>query len=213
MPMGFGQWLGLLALLAGLLLLWSLKEVLLVVFSAVVLALALNLPVRVVERRCGWGRPWALLVVLLGLSVVVLVSSVVLVPPFVKEFQELIEKLPQALNTLLALIDDSYRAVVFTIYGDDSGLPDNLTELFRTRTDIGTTLERGLQGFAGPGGKPGRRVADGGAFPGPGGDAGGPAPALPGVGRPPGAQLPTGVACRWCSATAAAPWATGWWGC
>ena len=147
--MGFGQWLGLLALLAGLLLLWSLKEVLLVVFSAVVLALALNLPVRAVERRCGWGRPWALLVVLLSLSVVVLVSSVVLVPPFVKEFQELIEKLPQALNTLLALIDDSYRAVVFTIYGNDSGLPDNLTELFRTRTDIGTALERGLQGLLG----------------------------------------------------------------
>ena len=145
--MGFGQWLGLLALLAVLLLLWSLKEVLLVLFSAVVLSVALNLPVRAVQHRCGWRRPWTLLVVLLGLSLVVLVSSVVVVPPFVKEFRELIEKLPQAMNTLLALIDANYQAVIFNIYGSDSDLPRSLAELFRTSTDVGTTLERGLQGL------------------------------------------------------------------
>lgn len=147
--MGFGQWLGLLALLAVLLLLWSLKEVLLVLFSAIVLSLSLNLPVRAMQRHCGWQRPWALMVVLLGLSVVVLVSSVVLVPPFVKEFRELIEKLPKAVNTLLALIDANYQAVIFNIYGSDSDLPDSLAELFRTSTDVGAALERGLQGLLG----------------------------------------------------------------
>lgn len=145
--MGFGQWLGLLALLAALLLLWSLKEVLLVLFSAVVLSVALNLPVRAIQRRCGWRRHWGLLVVLLGLSVVVLVSSVVLAPPFVKEFRELIEKLPQALNTLLALIDANYQALISNIYGSDADLPASLAELFRTSTDVGATLERGLQGL------------------------------------------------------------------
>lgn len=145
--MGFGQWLGLLALLAVLLLLWNLKEVLLVLFSAVVLSVALNLPVRAIQRHCGWRRPWALLVVLLGLGVVVLVSSVVVVPPFAKEFQELIEKLPKGINTLLELIDASYRAVILNIYGNDADLPDSFAELFRTSTDIGTTLERGLQGL------------------------------------------------------------------
>ena len=147
--MGFGQWLGLLALLASLLLLWSLKGVVLVLFSAVVLSVALNLPVRAVERHWGWRRPWALLTVLLGLSVAVLVSSVVLVPPFVKEFRELIEKLPQAMNTLLELIDANYRAVIVNVYGSNSDLPDSLAELFRTRTDVGSALERSLQGLLG----------------------------------------------------------------
>ena len=147
--MGFGQWLGLLALVAALLLLWSLKEVLLVVFSAVVLALVLNLPVRTMERHWGWRRSWGLMAVVLALSVVVLVSSVVLVPPFVTEFGELIEKLPQAMNTLLELIDANYRAVILNIYGSDSDLPGSLAELFRTRTDLGSALERSLQGLLG----------------------------------------------------------------
>ena len=144
--MGFGQWLGLLALLAALLLLWSLKEVLLMLFSAIVLALALNLPVRAIQRRWGWRRSWAVVAVLLVLSVVVAVSSVVLVPPFVKEFRELIEVLPQAMDNLLQLIDANYRAVILNIYGSDSDLPNSLAELFRA-TDVGSALERGLQGL------------------------------------------------------------------
>ena len=147
--MGFGQWLGLLALLAALVLLWSLKGVLLLLFSAIVLSVALNLPVRTMERRWKWRRPWALLVVLLGLILMVLVSSVVLVPPFVKDFRELIEALPQAINTLLALIDANYKALVLNLYGSNSNLPDSLAELFRTSTDIGTALERSLQGLLG----------------------------------------------------------------
>ena len=147
--MGFGQWLGLLVLLACLLLLWSLKGVLLVLFSAIVLSVGLNLPVRALERHWGWRRSWAFLAVLLGLSVAVLIGSVVLAPPFVKEFRELIEKLPQAMNTLLELIDANYRAVILNIYGSDSGLPESLAELFRTRTDVGNALERGLQGLLG----------------------------------------------------------------
>ncbi|MYJ58964.1 MAG: AI-2E family transporter, partial [Synechococcus sp. SB0672_bin_6] len=117
MPMGFGQWLGLLALLAVLLLLWSLREVMLVLFTAIVLSVALNLPVRAIEGHCGWRRSGALMVVLLGLSVLVLVSGVVLFPPFVKELREIIENLPRALNTLLDLIDLNYRAVILNIYG------------------------------------------------------------------------------------------------
>ena len=147
--MGFGQWLGLLALLAALLLLWSLKDVLLVFFSAVVLSLALNLPVRAIQHHWGWRRSWSVVLVLLALSVVVVVSSVVLVPPFVKGFRELIETLPQALNTLLELIDANYQAVIVNIYGSDSELPGSLAELFRTSTDVGNALERSLQGLLG----------------------------------------------------------------
>ncbi|HBP54113.1 MAG TPA: AI-2E family transporter [Synechococcus sp. UBA8638] len=148
--MGFGQWLGLLALVAAPELVLSLKGGLVALFAAVVLAVALNLPVRAMERHCGWRRSWGLLVVLLGLSVGVLVGSVVLAPPFVKEFRELIENLPQALNALLELIDNSYSAVISSIYGDGDDLdPPSLTELFRSNTDVGNALQRSLQGLLG----------------------------------------------------------------
>ena len=149
MPMGFGQWLGLLALLALLILLWSLRGVMLVVFTAIVLSVALSLPVRAIEDHCGWRHSWALMLVLLGLSVLVLVSGVVLFPPFVKEFREIIENLPRALNTLLDLIDINYRTVILNIYGSESDLPESLSELFRaiTSTNVGNTLERSLRGI------------------------------------------------------------------
>ncbi len=147
--MGFGQWLGLVALLAALVLLWSLKDVLLIFFSAIIVSVALNLPVRTVQRHWCWRRSWAVAVVLVALILLVVVGSVVLVPPFVKDFRELIEALPQAMNTLLELIDANYRAVVLNLYGSGSELPSSLAELFRARLDAGNVLERSLQGLLG----------------------------------------------------------------
>lgn len=149
--MGFGQWLGLLGLVAVLVLLWSLKDVVLVIFTATVLSVTLNLPVGFMERRCGWRHSWALMVVLLGLTVLVLVSGVVLFPQFVKEFGEILENLPRALNTLLELIDVNYRHVIFYLYGRESDLRESLSELLRTitSTNVGGTLERSLRGILG----------------------------------------------------------------
>lgn len=56
--MSFGHWLGLAALVAALLLLWSLREALILLFAAVVLAMALCTLVGTVQRRLGRGRPW-----------------------------------------------------------------------------------------------------------------------------------------------------------
>ena len=58
--MSFGNWLGLAGVVAALLLLWSLREALVLLFAAVVLAMALCTLVGTVQRRLGCGRRLAL---------------------------------------------------------------------------------------------------------------------------------------------------------
>ena len=55
--MKFGQWLGLIALLAALVLLWSLRDALILLFAAVVLAMALCTLVGAIQERIGVARP------------------------------------------------------------------------------------------------------------------------------------------------------------
>ena len=56
-PLKFGQWLGLLALVASLVLLWSLRQSLIYLFAAVVLAMALCTLVGSIRSRLGCSRP------------------------------------------------------------------------------------------------------------------------------------------------------------
>ncbi len=72
-PLKFGQWLGLLALVASLVLLWSLRQSLIYLFAAVVLAMALCTLVGSIRSRLGCSRPLALL---LSLGTVLLVLTV-----------------------------------------------------------------------------------------------------------------------------------------
>ena len=94
--MRFGNWLGLIALLAALLLLWSLREALVLLFAAVVLAMALCTLVGTVRRRLACGRPLALVLSLLAVALLMAVVATAIIPPFMAEFAELLQKLPAA---------------------------------------------------------------------------------------------------------------------
>jgi predicted PurR-regulated permease PerM len=80
----FGQWLGLAAIIAAVALLWSLRGLLLQLFAAVVLAMAICTLVGVVRARLGCSRPLALTISLGAVALVLVVGGAVLIPPFVK---------------------------------------------------------------------------------------------------------------------------------
>ena len=115
--MNFGQWLGLLALVAALLLLWSLRETLILLFAAIVLAMALCTLVGMVRQRLGCSRGVAVLVSLLVVVLVVTVVGTAVIPPFVDQFGELISKLPAAANTLLDLVRGWLQSAGQMLYG------------------------------------------------------------------------------------------------
>lgn len=102
--MKLGQWLGLLALLTSFYILWQIRQALLLLFAAVVLATALNRLARRLQRF-GLKRSLA---VLLSISLLILIAVsffLLIVPPFAQQFQQLTQRVPQGIERLNLWID------------------------------------------------------------------------------------------------------------
>ena len=149
------HWLGLCAVVATGLLLWSLREVLIHLFAAIVLAMALCTLVGALRQRWILPRPLALVICVVGLGVIVAVVLTVIVPPFASQFQQLILQLPTAAKALKELIVQAFSSVTTMVYGrSDSSdwsqflFPKNLAE-GPSGSAIASGLTGGLQSLLG----------------------------------------------------------------
>jgi predicted PurR-regulated permease PerM len=100
-----GQWIGLIALVISLYILWQIREALLLIFAAVVLATTLN---RLARRFQSLGMKRGLAVTL---SVALFLAGVIgffwlIVPPFAQQFQELTYKVPQGFERFNSWTDE-----------------------------------------------------------------------------------------------------------
>jgi predicted PurR-regulated permease PerM len=89
----FGQWLGCISLIISVYILWQVRKLLLLVFTAVIIATALN---RIVRRlqRFNLNRQIALSLTIALTLIVSILFILVIVPPFIDQFQELIQSIP-----------------------------------------------------------------------------------------------------------------------
>lgn len=102
--MKLGQWIGLLALIASCYILWQIRQALLLLFAAVVIATSLNRLARYLQRF-RLKRPIA---VLLSISFLVLIFVglfLLIVPPFAQQFQQLTQRTPQGIARLNLWLD------------------------------------------------------------------------------------------------------------
>jgi predicted PurR-regulated permease PerM len=97
----FGQWLGLIVLLLSLYILWEIRQVLLLVFLAIVFATALNRIVRRL-RQSGAGRGIGTLLSVISLLAILGLFIALIVPPFAAQFRELAALVPLGLERLRA---------------------------------------------------------------------------------------------------------------
>jgi len=142
------QWLGVIALVAATALLWSLRESLIHLFAAIVLATALCTLVGSVRTRLQVARPWALLISLALVSLVLGIIATAVIPPFVDQFSQLLGKLPEAASELLRLVRNSMASVSQMLYGrDDAGI-SWLRDSLDQKPDLGGSANR-LLGLAG----------------------------------------------------------------
>jgi predicted PurR-regulated permease PerM len=93
-----GHWIALFALLATIYILWQIREVMLLIFAAVVLANSLNLFARWLNKRLKLPRSWAVLVAVSCLAAFVVIFFQVVIPPFVQQLQEIYVLVPQGVN-------------------------------------------------------------------------------------------------------------------
>lgn len=97
--MKFGQLLGLVALLISLYILWQIRQILLLVFLAIICATAFNRIVRRL-RQSGAKRSLAAIFSVVGFLLLFVLFLALIVPPFIDQFQLLTELVPQGLKQL-----------------------------------------------------------------------------------------------------------------
>lgn len=97
--MRIGQWLGFVALVLSIYILWQIRQLLLLIFTAVVLATAIS---QLVHRfqRSGMKRIWAVWLSLVIVIALLIICFVLIVPPFIDQFEELVKLFPAGLSRI-----------------------------------------------------------------------------------------------------------------
>ncbi|NEO78878.1 MULTISPECIES: AI-2E family transporter [Moorena] len=102
--MSLGTWIGLLAFILSLYILWQIRQVLLLIFTAVVLANALNILVEKF-RRVGMKRLFAVLLSILLMVALTVGFYWLIVPPFAEQVLELTDQVPRGIEKLGQWLD------------------------------------------------------------------------------------------------------------
>lgn len=109
--MKLGQWMALLVLLASVYILWQIRDLLLIVFAAVVLANSLNLLARWLQKRLNVQRSLSVLLSVLCLVGFAIAFFWLIVPPFAKQLQEVVVLVPQGIQQVGDWLNSLDRAV------------------------------------------------------------------------------------------------------
>lgn len=99
-----GKWIGIFALILSLYILWQLRQAILLIFTAIVIANALNI---LVQRfhRFGMKRGFAVLLSVFLMLGILVGFFFLIVPPFADQFQELSQLVPTGIDRLSAWFD------------------------------------------------------------------------------------------------------------
>lgn len=98
--MNLGQWIGFLVLAVSLYIVWQIRQVLLLVFAAVVLANSLNLLARRFQEAGIQQRSGAVLLSVVCFLATLIAFFLLIVPPFGAQFQDLIVLVPAGVERL-----------------------------------------------------------------------------------------------------------------
>lgn len=101
--MNFGQWVGFILLILSLYILWQIRQLLLLLFTALILAEALNI---LVTKLQHWGikRGNAVLLAVVILFGLIIGFFWLIIPPFVEQGQQLVKLVPAGIEQLITKI-------------------------------------------------------------------------------------------------------------
>ncbi|MEB3211735.1 MAG: AI-2E family transporter [Leptolyngbyaceae bacterium] len=103
--MTFGKWIGLICVVISFIILWQIRQTLLLIFLAVVVATALNGITRFFMRTGVRHRPVAVLLTITSVALVSTVFVALVIPPFVDQFRSLIQRLPLGMTQVAPRVE------------------------------------------------------------------------------------------------------------
>lgn len=132
--MNFGKWLGFFSLLIALYILWEIRQLVLLIFAAIVLSTALN---RLVNKFNGWGikRNLAVIATLSLTALIILLFLFLVVPPFITQLQKLVALIPDVFR--------EFRSQLVQLYQQRPDLfpaPPTATDMLVQTQTFGTQL-------------------------------------------------------------------------
>ena len=136
--MRLGTLIGFLAIIIALYILWSIKQVLLLAFGAIVFATAINQLVKWLQRIFKLDRKIAVAIAVTGVLALVAGFIALVIPPFIEQFQQLVTQVPVGLEQLSGW-NEWLRNL----------LPDNLIEEVRGLESLTTNVQSFFNGLIG----------------------------------------------------------------
>lgn len=118
--MKLGEWIGLLSILATFYILWKLRAILLLVFMAVILAIALNSLVRRLQQT-GIPKQFTIPIVLSTTFLSITLFLLGVVPPFVAQFNELLKVIIDGIDRIPLILANTLEFL-----GQNVSLPGQL---------------------------------------------------------------------------------------
>lgn len=117
--MRFGQWLGLLALIISLYIIWQIRQIILIAFAAVALATVLNQIVRFLQKM-RMRRSLAVSISIGLLLLIIIIFALLIVPSIIDQLQQFSNLIPMALERI-----NSWNNWLIRV------IPDNILENIR----------------------------------------------------------------------------------
>ncbi len=157
--MRLSSWLTLTSIITVILLLWSLREIIILIFAGFVIAMALCTLIGKISSILSIQRTFALFLSLILVLFTLSISLIIIIPQFTNEFQQLITQLPSAARGLIDLLTKSINEISLIIYGEQlinndgifsqtiyafpdgstlaNGVTDSLSKLFGIASNLG----------------------------------------------------------------------------
>lgn len=102
--MKLADWIGFLCLIIALIILWQFRQILLLIFTAIVLAIALNSLVRKLQKL-GLQRGKAVLLALALVALFGILFLSLVMPPFLTQFEQLVQLVPVGFDQFIRWVD------------------------------------------------------------------------------------------------------------
>ena len=116
------SFLSITTLIISVLILWSLKEIIILFFASIIIAMALCTitgKIRIFFQIPRWG---SLIITMISILLISSISIVIIIPQFTSEFQELINQIPSAASKLWELSINTFLSFSELVYKDN--IPD-----------------------------------------------------------------------------------------
>ena len=133
--------------LISLLIIWTLREFLLLIICSLVISNVVCNLCNQIQKGLKLPRFLSLLIVLILISFIIFIIVIAVLPPFIKEFNEILIDIPNGLSRINILINSNLNKFNNFFYGEES---ENAIDIFKLINDLvpipdGATIAKAIQ--------------------------------------------------------------------